>query len=179
MLLALADTNLWDKINEHFGNSGGIYKVVAVKENVPMEINRFLGADKDGVLYIGKAISYLDRVINLKKATAPKYKSSNHEFGVRYKQHPLIKIHFPFATLYIELVQSDTPDELECIELKKYFDTFGELPPLNRQEGRTATNIGFVQVGQTEIQSAAAQNQAIVPTDEQCQATEQTMNLNL
>lgn len=115
MLSALADINLWDKINEHFGNTGGVYKVVAVKENVPMEIRRFLGVDKDGVLYIGKAISYLDRVINLKKATAPKYKSSSHEFGVRYKQYPSIKIHFPFETLYVKLEQTDTPDELEAL----------------------------------------------------------------
>lgn len=179
MLIAIADINLWNKINEHFDNRGGIYKVIAVKDDVPVTINRFLGSDKDGVLYIGKALSYLDRVINLKKSTAPKYKSSNHEFGVRYKQHPSIKIHFPFETLYVKLEQSDTPDEYEYTELRKYFDTFGELPPLNRQEGKTATNSGFVQVGQTEVQSAAEQNQAIVSADEQCQAMEHTMNINL
>jgi len=143
MLFALDDTNLWNKIHEHFGNNGGIYKVIAIRDDEPVTINRFLGSDKDGVLYIGKALSYLDRVITLKKSTAPKYKSSNHEFGARYKQHTSIKIHFPFETLYVKLQQSDTPNELECNELKKYFDTFGELPPLNRQEGKTATNKRF------------------------------------
>jgi hypothetical protein len=40
---------------------------------------------------------------------------------------------FPAENLYIELIPTDNPIELEKTELKKYFDKFGELPPLNRK----------------------------------------------
>ena len=68
MTFAISDTTLWDKINNAFGNRGGAYKVVAIKNEKPIIINRLLGADTNGILYIGKAINYLDRVITLKKS---------------------------------------------------------------------------------------------------------------
>lgn len=134
MTVALSDPNLWNKINETFGKSGGIYKIKAFNNNTPVIINRLLDSDKEGVLYIGMANSYLDRVITLRKSTDPEYISTNHEFGSRYKQHSTIKIKFPYDSLFIELQSSDNPNELEKIELRKYYAAFGELPPLNRRE---------------------------------------------
>lgn len=132
MTFAIADTTLWDKINKAFGNRGGVYKILAIKNETPVTINRLLGADTNGVLYIGKAISYLDRVITLKKSLDPAYKSSNHDFGVRHKKHNLISIQFPYEVLYVELIEDKNQNDLERKELKEYYDKFGELPPLNR-----------------------------------------------
>lgn len=134
MVISLADTNLWDKINQQFTNKGGIYKIIAIKDNVPVAINRLLGADNNGILYIGKATSFLDRVIELKKSTDPNYISSNHEFGSRYKKHSEIRSLFPFENISVSLELCDNPAETESAELKKYYETFGELPPLNRRQ---------------------------------------------
>ena len=134
MTVALSDTNPWNKINEQFGTKGGIYKIKAFNNNIPVTINRLLDFDKDGILYIGMALSYLDRVITLRKSTDPLYISTNHEFGLRYKQHSTIKIKFPYESLFIELLPCDNPNEVESAELIKYYEAFGELPPLNRQQ---------------------------------------------
>ena len=132
MTFAISDTMLWDKINNAFGNRGGVYKVIAIKNEAPITINRLLGADTNGVLYIGKAISYLDRVITLKKSLDPVYISSNHDFGVRHKKHSLITEQFPYEILFVELLESENPNDLERKELNEYYDKFGELPPMNR-----------------------------------------------
>lgn len=134
MVISLADPNLWDKINQQFSNKGGIYKIIAIRNNVPITINRLLGADSDGVLYIGKATSFLERVIDLKKSTDPDYISSSHEFGSRYKQHSVMKSLFPFEHISVSLELCDCPAEIESAELKKYYEKFGELPPLNRRK---------------------------------------------
>jgi len=126
----------WNNINQEYSIYGGVYKVIAIDKGNPIPISRLLDTDIKGILYIGKALSFLDRVIDLKKSTAPDYKSSNHEFGLRYKQHASIKIKFPYDKLFIDFQPSDKPEELERDELKKYYEEYGELPPLNRQGGK-------------------------------------------
>ena len=133
MKFKISNDSFWNDINEQHSVNGGVYKVIATENKKPIPISRLLGKDNEGVLYIGQTISFLDRVIELKKSTAPKYVSSNHEFGFRYKEHPSIKINFPYDKLFIDLQPSNKPDELEKEELKKYYEQFGELPPLNRQ----------------------------------------------
>ena len=130
-LLHIADTNLWNKINMQFQDKGGVYKIIAVQDEQRITIKRFLGYDRNGVLYIGKANSFLDRVINLKKSISPEYKGSSHICGRRYKANPSIAIQFPFEILFIELTQSDNPVDLEKNMLIDYRLVFGEVPPLN------------------------------------------------
>lgn len=134
MKYKISSDTFWNDINEHHSVNGGVYKVVATENEMPVPIQRLLDIDTEGVLYIGKATSFLDRVINLKKSTAPNYVSSNHEFGSRYKEHPLIKEKFSYDNLFIDLHVSETPEELESAELKKYYEKYGELPPLNRRQ---------------------------------------------
>ena len=130
----ISDKELWNNINSNFGNKGGLYKLICYESGKPKSINRFLSSDNNGVLYIGKATSYLDRVITLKKSLDyNNYIDTNHECGARYKTHPTIKDLFHFEELHIELTPSDNPSELERKELKEYYFSFGELPPLNRQ----------------------------------------------
>ncbi len=98
-----------------------------------VQIGRLLKNDESGVLYIGKAISFLDRVIELKKSLSPDHISSNHKCGVRFKS--FLKNHFEFENLWVELIQTEDTediDQLEIEELLKYETEFGELPPLNR-----------------------------------------------
>lgn len=130
-LLQISDYDLWTKIYNGFQTKGGVYKIISVQNGKRTQINRFLGSDPDGVLYIGKATSFIDRVINLKKSISPEFGGSSHICGRRYKANPNIAQQFPFCNLYLELTQSDTPEELERELLKNYCKLFGEVPPLN------------------------------------------------
>jgi hypothetical protein len=130
-ILQIADEDFWEKVYERHQAKGGVYKIIAVNNYHRVPIKRFLGIDDEGILYIGKAISYLDRVINLKKSISPDYKGSGHICGRRYKSNSKIAEQFPYNYLHIELIQTDNPKQEEAKYLKEYFNKFGEAPPLN------------------------------------------------
>jgi len=125
--------SFWYNINSEFKETGGVYKLFCVDHNEQrIEVNRVLKNDSNGILYIGKATSFLDRVITLKKALSPEHKSENHECGVRYKKH--FKEKFPYDKLRLELIESGDIGYLERELLSDYEKEFGELPPLNRMK---------------------------------------------
>ena len=131
----ISSETMWDDINAKFGKQGGVYKLKCDESKnsfIPLSVNRFLKNDNEGVLYIGMAKEFLDRVPNLKKSISPNYKSSSHECGARYKSNQSIQDKYPFENLYIELIGSDDPRDLESDLIRKYEVEFGELPPFNR-----------------------------------------------
>jgi len=130
-LLLFADDAFWDSINARHQQKGGVYKIISVSEGRRVPINRFLGTDDEGVLYIGKATSFLDRVLDLKKSLAPNYKGKAHICRRRYKGLPKIAEHFPFEMLHVDLLPSETPELLEKQLLDSYRNIYGEVPPLN------------------------------------------------
>jgi hypothetical protein len=133
-LLRIVDEHLWSGIHTQHSAKGGVYKVVALHNGKRVAVNRFLGTDTNGILYIGKATSFVDivdRVIELKKSIAPAYKGKGHICGRRYKANPNIAAKFPIDTLHLELVPSDEPERLERALLHEYRSLFGEAPPLN------------------------------------------------
>ncbi len=127
----LSDENLWGKIDKDFQNGGGIYKLFYKEDKEIRSIQRFLGVDKEGVLYIGKTNCYLHRVIELKKTIKPDMKSSSHICGRRYNKNDQVKKKFPYLNLFIELVGNVNPEKKERELLDEYFEKFGEVPPLN------------------------------------------------
>jgi len=85
--IKFSDEKMWYKIDEEFNIGGGVYILKCSTETnsfMPMSTNRLVECDNNGILYIGKANSFIDRVIDLRKSISPKYKSSSHECGVRY-----------------------------------------------------------------------------------------------
>ena len=130
-LIQIKDDNFWNKIHEKHGAKGGVYKIIAFKDGQKLSIGRFLGQDKGGVLYIGKATSFINRAIELKKSISPDYNGSGHTCSRRYKGIANIALKFPFEILYMELTEGDRPEELEKKYLKSYEQIFGEVPPLN------------------------------------------------
>lgn len=128
--------NTWNQINNTFKKKGGVYKVFAMSNASRVSINRFLKQDINGVLYIGKANSFLKRVIDLKKTLSPDYKSEAHIMGRRYHldNRKKLRLLFPLELLWIELIESDNPINLEKEEIQKYVEEFGETPPLNALE---------------------------------------------
>ena len=130
----ISPEDMWYEINNEFGGSGGVYVLKSISDtnNLPITINRLLGNDVQGILYVGKANCFTDRVAELKKSIAPDYASDSHECGSRYKNNSNIQKAFPFESLCIELIRSGNPRQAELEMLKKYEESFGELPPLNR-----------------------------------------------
>ncbi|MGR5162747.1 hypothetical protein ACPV4X_12750 [Vibrio owensii] len=128
----LSSNNLWFDIDEVFGDQGGIYLLSCVDDSdKPIPIHRLLGIDNKGVLYIGKADSFKDRVIELKKSASPTYKTASHECGVRLSNSRLSE-RFPFSKLVVTLISSPNGRVLESEYLDNYIEEFGELPPMNR-----------------------------------------------
>lgn len=130
-LILFRDDDLWKLIHERHSIKGGVYKIIAVRDGKRIPVNRFLGTDNDGVLYIGKATSFIKRVIDLKKSISPDYNGTAHICGRRYKSNPNIAKFFPYDILHIELIQADNPEELEKNLLAEYAEVYGEVPPLN------------------------------------------------
>lgn len=131
----LASDNMWYEINEKFCNNGGVYIIKCVESvysPTPLPINRLLGQDNEGILYIGKADVFTKRVADFKKSVNPIYSSKGHEAGYRLKSHPGLAASFPFNQLTAELIESDDPRFTECKIINEYEERFGELPPLNR-----------------------------------------------
>lgn len=129
----ISSDNFWYKVNDAFGSGGGVYMLFCEDQSgqaIPVE--RLLGRDSDGILYIGMANSFIDRAIELKKSLSPKHMSRSHECGVRYKSNMAISEKFPYDMLRLDLIAADEPRIAEQEALSNYTKKFGELPPLNR-----------------------------------------------
>ena len=131
----LLDTNLWYEIKGVHGESGGAYIIQCLDDfgDSVIPIDRLLGRDVSGILYVGAATYFTDRVITLKKSVSPDHEDSNHEFGVRYKKSTSIQRRFPAERLVVSLVESETPVAAEEKIIERYLQQYGELPPFNRR----------------------------------------------
>ena len=81
MKARIASSDFWERIESSFGTSDGVYKVAclqAVDSDETIPVQRLLGTDPEGVLYIGMAASFIDRVIDLKKSLSPQHLSRGH-----------------------------------------------------------------------------------------------------
>lgn len=129
----ISSERFWYELNDAFGAGGGVYILsCADDKGSVIPIGRLLAEDPNGILYIGMARSFLDRVIELKKSLSPEHVSRGHECGTRHKSHALISERFPYAGLEVELIAAEEPRSAEQAALDKYITKFGELPPLNR-----------------------------------------------
>jgi hypothetical protein len=131
LTIRLADELNRDQIEVAFGDAGGIYRLYATENGQPKPVPRVLGNDFAGTLYIGKADSFVNRVIELKKSCLPNYKTNSHKAGVRYKNHTGLQAKYPLQNLMVLLAAVKNPVETERQALDLYISQFGEVPPLN------------------------------------------------
>jgi hypothetical protein len=115
----------------------GVYKIRIVDEhNAPVVIGRFLATDKGGLLAIGESKNVAHRLKQFYRAfNGKEFKHSvaNRFFIVRYA---LITAKSTFNIDFLEftafrLANKAAAQAEEERLLKKYFKTYGELPPLN------------------------------------------------
>ena len=88
-----------DMSNDDFNNAipegkNGVYLLHVINSNnVAMPIDRLLGKDNDGILYIGSAPkrTLRERLADFRKSVLPQYDSAAHDAGTYYKQHSRIQ----------------------------------------------------------------------------------------
>jgi len=115
-------------------NKKGVYKLYSLTdEGTPKPVNRILGTDFEGVLYIGCSPDrpLQDRLKDAIKAFSPNYKSCPHSGGRKYSSMPKVQKAFPFQTLAITYEITDEPRKRETELIEEYCQIFGEEPPLN------------------------------------------------
>jgi hypothetical protein len=122
-----------DKFYLDIPKKSGIYIIYSILEDgKPQFIPRVLKVDSKGILYIGKSKNINERLRMLFRVLNPeKYKTSGHTFGKNYNSSCRLKEAFPVDKLVFKYTLAKNYSELEKIELKNYFNEFGEVPPLN------------------------------------------------
>ncbi|NBW27613.1 MAG: hypothetical protein EBR38_03460 [Flavobacteriaceae bacterium] len=113
-------------------SKSGIYKIYSIDErDKPKHLQRLLGIDQEGILYIGKSENLKDRVRMLWRVLQPNYNATAHTFGLNYKSLLSIQTEFPLETLAIEFEENDNAKIFEKEILENYRQLYGEVPPLN------------------------------------------------
>lgn len=121
------------KFHLNIPQESGIYFIFSICENGnPMIINRVLKNDSKGLLYIGKSKNLNERLRMLYRVSHPElYKANAHTFGKNYNNSIGLQEAFPLKTLALKYYLTKDYSGLETSELEKYFQEFGEVPPLN------------------------------------------------
>jgi len=104
----------------------GIYILCADKP-----IQRILGTDESGILYIGKGEILSSRTRIGKLINSINDKEQKHEAGNRYNEALYVR-KFPLESLSLKIELVKNPRNVEKNKLTEYYQKFGELPPLNR-----------------------------------------------
>lgn len=111
---------------------GGVYWIYSLDDNdVPVPINRILGIDQSGVLYIGESENLKERLRMLWRVLNPEYLATAHTFGVNYNAMPEIQARFPLHTIAIQYEVTAHHDAYETQLIEEYRQQFGEVPPMN------------------------------------------------
>ena len=99
--------------------------------NIPLKLDRVLGSDEEGLLYIGKSENLRERLRMLWRVLNPKLKATAHTFGTKYNNNKKLREAFPLNSLYVSFRITTKPKTLESELLDKYFSNYGEVPPFN------------------------------------------------
>lgn len=118
-------------------NDFGVYELRAVNQsNSPIPINRLIGTDPLGILYIGRS-GYGGK--NSARTIANRIREfvqRQHSGGITYaKAKSVLKKAAQFSGHHLQVravfAADDEIEAAESKELRKYFAEYGELPPCN------------------------------------------------
>ena len=123
----LTENSFWNHILE----SGGIYVIHLYDKEIPKKINRILGIDEEGILYMGKSENIRERLRMLFRVINPKLKTTVHTLGSKYNANKLLREKFPLHSLCISYRISKDPKIFESKFLDICFAKFGEISPFN------------------------------------------------
>ncbi len=121
----------------NLANQKGVYVIYALNaDEMPQAINRVLGTDKNGVLYIGQTTkqTFKDRLDMFRRVMNPDYAASAHSGGLNLKQIPALRNRLPANCIYVQVFPHQNPEAEEKRIIETYRQEFGEVPPLNRSK---------------------------------------------
>lgn len=108
-------------------NKGAIYWIQLKDKS----IDRFLGKDKEGILAIGKTKNLRDRIEEFYKAKDNGNLHSEGRTLFLIKEEFEHKFRNQSIYYFYKKVGERELERRESEEIKKYVETFGEVPPLN------------------------------------------------
>lgn len=118
----------------NIANQKGVYVIYALNpDETPQPINRVLGTDKNGVLYIGQTTDqvFKTRLDSFKRVMNPALAANNHSGALNMKEIERLRQRFPITNLFVSIIPSATPKQDETRMIEEYRQEFGEVPPLN------------------------------------------------
>jgi hypothetical protein len=124
----LTFSNIKD-LDEH-----GVYHIFLFdSEGEPSTINRFIGSDPSGLIYIGAAekttIRY--RLNAFLRSMDVKYKQNNHSAGNKVLKNEGLNGLVDLNRLFFSVVHCANAKEMESEAIHSYAQKYGEVPPLN------------------------------------------------
>lgn len=131
----------YDKVAKGIGIKKGIYTIhCAGRNNDTAPIDRLLGVDREGILYIGSSHNLLHRFGSLRKgllaaANIEYIALGAHTVAKHYKDGK-IQNRFPIANLFVEFeILSATENQLDIEQerINVYIANYGEAPPFNER----------------------------------------------
>jgi hypothetical protein len=125
--ISLVENTFWGEIPE----KAGVYFIHSYDNGHPTGLNRVLGTDEEGVLYIGRSVNLRERLRMFWRVLDPKLKATAHTFGTKYNDNKKLWEAFPLKSLYVSYRITTEPKKLESELLDKYFSKYGEVPPFN------------------------------------------------
>ena len=116
------------------GKRPGVYRLVALANESdlkPRTLNRVCGQDTTGTIYLGAAANLLVRVGDLVATHHPKFRSQKH----RVLPAKLAEMLSPqlLEVCFQHVDEGLSPFDREHELMTRYYEAFGERPPLNRQ----------------------------------------------
>jgi hypothetical protein len=110
----------------------GIYKICVLNDNgTAVPLNRLIGTDPRGILYIGEGQNLRERLRMLWRVITPGYNATAHTCGINYKEVAAIQRIFPLSMLAVDYQVASNHRILEKQMIEDYRQQFGEVPPLN------------------------------------------------
>lgn len=148
-LYAIADKTMFDSIKADMGgHKPGIYRLhITDSAGKFRQIQRVLGVDNNGIIYIGTGQSVANRVGSLRKSVMACYGEiysdpGTHQVGKRLRATSCLTGEFLLEQFWVSveeyLIKADADGNdpwghygLEAETLRVYREKFGEHPPLN------------------------------------------------
>lgn len=132
-------------ISQFLEHKPGVYRLVGLAEadlRQPATLDRICGRDETGTLYIGRegknfaVRSRLSQTMrSLRQRGRYSLLSTEHNAGYLLRTNTLLSRRFPNNKLAVAWSYDDNPSIAENNLLVTYVESFGEAPPLNRQQG--------------------------------------------
>lgn len=89
----------------------GVYRIFALKNKLPISINRFSEIDKTGLLYIGPTSvqTLRKRAYKFLATSRPNSNTTNHSGALKYRLIPIIQQTLGKHKLYFDFEVCDNP----------------------------------------------------------------------